>query len=90
MSIIEKIKKESKNLYEEVKTERDDINVKLHLLSMDARDEWSGLEKKFERFRNKTSQVADVAEDSVEEVAEAIKLVGEELHKSYKRIRDAM
>ena len=57
---------------------------------MDAKEEWNDLEKKYEKFKTKASTIADVTTDSAGDVAEAIKLVGEELREGYKRIRDSM
>ena len=90
MSIPEKIIEKSEELFKDLKTERGNIKVQLHLLSMDAKEEWDELEKKYEKFKIKASTVADVTVDSAGEVAEAIKLVGEELSEGYKRIRDSI
>jgi len=90
MSMTEQFIEKSEKIFKELKTERGNIQVKLHLLNMDAKEEWNELEKKYEKFKTKASTVADVAEDSAGEVAEALKLVGEELREGYKRIRDSM
>ena len=90
MSITEQIIEKSEKLFKELQTERGNINVQLHLLNMDAKEEWNELEKKYEKFKTKASTITDVTADSAGEVAEAIKLVGEELREGYKRIRDSM
>lgn len=90
MSMTEQFIEKSEKIFKELKTERGNIQVKLHLLNMDAKEEWNELEKKYEKFKAKASTVADVAEDSAGEVAEALKLVGEELREGYKRIRNSM
>ena len=87
---IEKIVERSEKMLKELKTERDDLKVQLHLLSMDAKEEWNELENQYQTFKAKASIVADVAEDSAGDVVEALKLVGEELHEGYKRIRGSM
>lgn len=90
MGITEQFIEKSEKIFKELKTERENIKVQLHLLSMDAKVEWDELEKKYEKFKIKASAVADATEDSAGDVAEAIKLVGEELREGYKRIRDSM
>ena len=94
MSITEQIIEKSEKIIKELQTERGNIEVKLHLLNMDAKEEWDELEKKYEKFKTKASAsasaVADVTVDSASDVAEALKLVGEELREGYKRIRDSM
>jgi len=90
MSVTEQIIEKSEKLFKELQTERGNINVQLHLLNMDAKEEWNELEKKYEKFKTKASTITDVTADSAGEVAEAIKLVGEELREGYKRIRDSM
>ena len=90
MSATEQIIEKSEKLFKELQTERGNIKVQLHLLNMDAKEEWNELEKKYEKFKTKASTITDVTADSAGEVAEAIKLVGEELREGYKRIRDSM
>ena len=90
MSVIEKIIEKSEKIFKELQTERGNIEVKLHLLNMDAKEEWDELEKKYGKFKTKASAVADVTVDSASDVAEALKLVGEELREGYKRIRKSM
>ena len=90
MNITEQIIEKSEKIFKELKTERGNIKVQLHLLNMDAKEEWNELEKKYEKFKVKASAVAEVTADSAGEVSEAIKLVGEELREGYKRIRDSI
>ncbi len=90
MSISKQIIERSEKIFNELKTERGNIEVQLHLLNMDAKEEWNALEKKYEKFKAKASIVTEATEDSAGEVAEAMKLVGEELREGYKRIRDSI
>ena len=90
MSITDKIIEKSEKLFKELDTERGNLQVQLHLLSMDAKEEWGELEKKFEEFKTRASAVAEVTEESAGDVGEALKLVGEELREGYKKIRGSM
>ena len=87
---IEEMKDRSEKLLKELKKERDELKVQLHLLSMDAKEEWNELENKYEKFKAKASVVADVTGDSAGDVVEALKLVGDELREGYDRIRRSM
>jgi restriction endonuclease S subunit len=87
---IEQITERLEKVLKELKTERDNLKVQLHLLNMDAKEEWNELENKYENFKAKASIVAEATEDSTGEVVEALKLVGEELHEGYKRIKRSM
>ena len=90
MGIIEQVIERSEKIFKELRTERGNIEVQLHLLNMDAKEEWDELEIKYEKFKIKASTVANITADSAGEVAEAFKLVGDELREGYKRIRDSI
>ena len=90
MNIIKQLVQKSETLFKELQNERDQIKLQAHLLTMDTKEEWNELEQKYEQFKTKTSTLAEVPEDSAGEVAEAIKLVGEELREGYKRIRNSL
>ena len=80
------IKEEFDKLVEKLKTERDEINVKIHLASMDARQEYEEAEKKWDQVKVKASEIADDAVETSEEFIAKSKIVGEELKETYGRI----
>ena len=84
------VQEEFGKLMEKLKTERDEINVKLHLASMDAKEEFAEAEKKWEQVKLKMAEIADEAEDTSEEYVAKAKIVGEELKDSYSRIKDRL
>ena len=73
-------------LIDKVKTERDELNVKLHLASMDAKEELKDAEKKWDQLKEKASAIADDAVDTSEDYIAKAKVVGEELKETYHRI----
>lgn len=80
------VQDEFDKLVEKLKTERDEINVKMHLASMDAKEEFAEAEKKWEQVKVKMAEIADEAVDTSEEYIAKAKIVGEELKDSYSRI----
>lgn len=84
------ITEEFNKLVEKLKTQRDEINLKIHLASLDAQDEYKEAEKKWQKLKNKASQITDDAVDTSEEVIAKSKIVGEELKETYKRIADRL
>jgi hypothetical protein len=69
---------------------RDQVELKIHLASADARDEWEELEKKWRRLRGKLGSIGRAAEDTAEDVGEALELLGKELKRGYERLRKAL
>jgi len=77
-------------LVEEVRRQRDELRVKIHLAKADARDEWQELEKKWEQFSARAGAVGGEAEEAAKDVLSAAKGVVEEIKRGYERIRGAM
>lgn len=74
-------------LLEELRQQRDELALKMHLAKADARDAWAEMEKKWEQLRAKMSAVGHEAKDVSQDVAAALEGVGKELKKGYGRIR---
>jgi hypothetical protein len=81
------LKEDFERLLESLKTERDEIKLKLHLGSMEARGEFEKVEKNWDTFTQKASDIADDTVETSEEFIEKAKVVGEELKATYDRIR---
>ncbi|MEP1446862.1 MAG: hypothetical protein ABJK37_12185 [Paraglaciecola sp.] len=88
--IAENAKQEVDKILEQVKQERDEIVLKAHLLKADARDEWHKVDKQWEHFKSKAGQVGKEAKGASEDVSAAAKLLGEEIMKSFQRIRKSL
>jgi hypothetical protein len=80
------VKKDFEELLEKLKIERDEINLKLHLASMEAREEFAGAEKQWQQLKAKASEIADDTKEASEEFIAKAKIVGEELKETYHRI----
>ncbi len=73
------------DLMERLKTERDEIALKVHLASMELKDEWEELETKWDQFSSRAG--FDKTADGVES---AVELLGDELKRGYARLRKAL
>ncbi len=80
------MKEEFAKLVEKLRTERDEIKLKLHLASMDAKKEFEATEKHWSQLKTKASDITDDAKETSEEFITKSKIVGEELKETYRRI----
>lgn len=73
------------DLIEHLKQERDELALKMHLASMELKDEWEALEGKWEEFSSHAglNKTADGVESALE-------LLGDELKKGYQRLKRAL
>jgi len=84
--VVMSLKEDFENVLKRLQTERDEANLKLHLASMEARQEFEEAEQ---QWRNLKAKAADIRDESVETSEEFIanaKIVGEELKETYRRI----
>jgi len=77
-------------LVENLKTERDEILVKLHLASMEVKDEFEALEPKWDAIMQNCAELSDNALQSSDEVLAKAKLIGEEIKQAYQRIHSIL
>ncbi|MEI6335528.1 MAG: hypothetical protein WCS87_13300 [Methylococcaceae bacterium] len=80
------IRIEFDNLLEKLMSERDEIILKLHLASMDAKEEFEEAEKNWETLKIKAAEIADDSKETSEELIAKAKIIGEELKDAYGRI----
>jgi len=80
------MKIEFDNLLEKLKVERDELKLKLHLASMEAKEEFEEADKHWVTLKNKAAEIADDSKETSEEFIAKAKIVGEELKEAYSRI----
>lgn len=80
------IKIEFDNLVEQLKSERDEIALKIHLASMEAKEEFESAEKNWTQLKIKVNELANESKETSEELITKAKIVGEELKETYSRI----
>ncbi len=80
------LKIEFESLLGNLETVREELQLKLHLASMDAKDEFAEAEKQWQLVKNKASDIADESVETSEEYIAKAKIVGEELKEAYQRV----
>ena len=80
------IKIEFDSLVEQLKSERDEIALKIHLASMEAKEEFESAEKNWTQLKIKVNELANESKETSEELITKAKIVGEELKETYSRI----
>jgi len=64
---------------------RDELRLKMHLASMDAKEEWNDLEQKWQSFSDRAEM-----NKSAEGLGAALGDLGDELKAAYQRLRKAL
>ncbi|MEY3881377.1 MAG: hypothetical protein RIQ94_2173 [Pseudomonadota bacterium] len=80
------IKEDFVSLLDKLQAERDEINLKLHLASMEAKQEFEEAEKQWGRLKIKAAEIADESVETSEDFINKAKIIGEELKETYYRI----
>ncbi|WP_020564813.1 hypothetical protein [Methylosarcina fibrata] len=80
------VKQDFEKLIEKLKTERDEISLKLHLASMEAKEEFDAAESQWSQIRQKAADIADDTVETSDEYIAKAKIIGEELKEAYSRI----
>ncbi len=75
---------------DDLKRQRDELHVKLHLTKADARDEWAKFETRWEDAKTKMEAVRKEASHTTGSVSSGLGLVLDELKKGYDNIRKTL
>ena len=85
---------EHSNSVEEVikllKQERDELKLKIHLASMDAKDDYDRMSEKVDLLTDQYEPVKGAMEESAENVFAALGLAADELKHGFHRVRKAL
>ncbi|MBI2801143.1 MAG: hypothetical protein HYX63_12845 [Gammaproteobacteria bacterium] len=87
---IDQLRADVRERLAQLRTERDELRLRIHLMKAEVRDEWDKVDAKWEHFQAKAHTVSVLAGDAATNVLAAIKLSGEEIRQAYLRIRDAI
>jgi biopolymer transport protein ExbB/TolQ len=74
--------------YDKLKQKRDELNVKLNLGKMEARETWEKVEKNFQQLETKMKGLRDQGEAEAGRMKEDIQLLMSDIQDGIKRVRD--
>ena len=77
-------------LISDLKHQRDELRLQIHLGSEELKEEWEKLDDKLSQLSHRFDPVKDAVEDTAEDVWESLKLVGGEIKEGFGRIRKAL
>ena len=77
-------------LVSSLKQERDELKLKLHLASMDAKDEFDRISGKVDELSAQYDPVSDAVEETAGNIWSALMLAAEEMKAGYGRVRKAI
>ena len=75
---------------DELKRDREELNLQIHLAGAEVREEWHEVEKKWEHFKSSSKRMGQAAGESSGEIGSALALLGEELKEAYKNIKNSI
>jgi hypothetical protein len=78
---------EIRNFIKQLERQRDELQVKISLAKLEAREEWGKLEKKWEQLKANAPQMRDELGTTASGVGEALKKSVGELREGYARLR---
>ena len=74
----------------DLKRQRDQLRVQIHLGSEELKDEWAKLDDKLSQLNHRFEPMKDAVEETAEDVWESLKLVGGEIKEGFGRIRKSL
>lgn len=77
-------------LISDLKRQRDQLRVQIHLGGEELKDEWDRLEDKLSQLNHRFDPMKDAVEETADDVWESLKLVGGEIKDGFHRIRKSL
>ncbi len=74
-------------MLDELRKERDELRVKLHLAKMEAGEEWKKLDAKLTKLEAKTKELGTATAEASRDIGAAARILGEEIGSGFKKIR---
>jgi DNA repair exonuclease SbcCD ATPase subunit len=80
--------KKFEDLWDEIKTQRDELRVQAHLAKVEVQDEIEVLEERWQKLESHAADLRQETGEAFNEFRNASHVVLEELSGAYKRIKD--
>ena len=78
------------NLIDDLKEERDELTLQMHLGKQEAKSELKRLGKKLDELNTRYEPLKHAVEETGEDVWDALQLVGDEIKDGFHRIRKSL
>lgn len=78
------------NMLDDLKEERDSLALQIHLGKQEAKSELDRLDKKLEQLNEEYQPLKNAVDESSEDIAAALQLVGDEIMNGFHRIRRSL
>ena len=75
------------NLWQELKTERDELRVQMHLAKAELRDEWEEPEEQYAAAQKKFDDVKKGTGEMASEAKTAMSIIVDEISAAYQRVK---
>ncbi len=79
-----------KNMISDLKQERDELSLQVHLGKKEVQQEWEVLEEKLVQLNHRYDPVKDAIGETGDDIWEALKGVAEEVKEGFHRIRESI
>ncbi|MDE0867175.1 MAG: hypothetical protein OSA98_25640 [Rubripirellula sp.] len=83
-------RKKLDDLVSTVKKEKDELQLQIHLASMDAKDEYERLSGKYDQLTEEYQPVTEAVEKTADNLISALGMVADELKFGFQRVRQAI
>ncbi|MCA9263854.1 MAG: hypothetical protein KDA60_08380 [Planctomycetales bacterium] len=77
-------------LIRDLKQQRDELRLQLHLGAQEAKEEWDSLDEKLNQMSQRFDPLKEAVEEAADDVWESLKLVGGEIKEGFQRIRKSL
>jgi len=81
------IEQDVKKILEAIKTQRDELKVRMHLANAEINDEWVEMGKKWQEMKIKNSKLKASAGETRAALVDDLKKMGKDLKEGYERMK---
>lgn len=78
------------DVLDKLKTERDELKLRAHLMKAEIHDEFEALEGKWEHLESNVGRLKEASQESAGEIGAAVKQLTEELAAGYRRVKKSV
>ena len=84
------VEQEIKKILEAIKTQRDELKVRLHLATAEINDDWLEMAKKWQQMKIQNSELKASVGDTSAALVDGLKKAGKDLKEGYQRMKKAL